>query len=418
MIEAIEADELRARLVNQLITTGRIRDPRIADAFRAVPRHLFVPGRALEQVYEDEAIVTRRGPDGRPTSSSSQPAIMAAMLEQLDLRADQRVLEIGAGTGYNAALMAHLVGDGGAVVTVDIDEDLVEQAGRQLRTAGLGRVSVVCADGTAGWPVGAPYDRIVVTASAADVAPAWTAQLADGGRLLLPLSLRGVQQVVAFERRGDHLASVSVVNGGFMPMRGDIAGPDRVHPLGDQPGLLLEVPDDAKLDFDALYAALGRPGPDLATGVRLAPAEAFGGLGLWLALHEPAAGRLIALDAAVERGLVPPLVAFPGMAATAVLLDGRALAALVRLDDQAADSDARRLDDQAADPDARHLGVRPLGAGAELAQRLLGRVHQWAARGRPSTSSLRIRAYPQAAATPDDAAVVIETPHRRLLVDW
>src|SRR5215204_4057723 len=122
---------------------------------------------------------------GRPISSSSQPAIMAVMLDQLDVRPGQRVLEIGTGTGYNAALLAELVGGSGAVTTVDIDADLVEQAGRNLDAAGVGGVDVVRGDGSAGgvdvvrgdgsagWPDAAPYDRIILTAAARDLAPAW-----------------------------------------------------------------------------------------------------------------------------------------------------------------------------------------------------------------------------------------------------
>jgi len=110
-------DVARARLVDDLRDSGRLTDPAIEAAFRAVPRHVFLPTMRAADAYQDEAFVIKTGPDGLPLSSSSQPAIMAIMLEQLGITPGQRVLEIGTGTGYNAALMAHLVGAPGTVVS-------------------------------------------------------------------------------------------------------------------------------------------------------------------------------------------------------------------------------------------------------------------------------------------------------------
>src|SRR4030081_2626179 len=109
------------------------------------------------------------------------------MLEQLDLRPGHHVLEIGAGTGYNAALMARIVGPAGAVTAVDIDEDLIARAAVHLAEAGVSGVELVAADGALGYPTGAPYDRIVLTVGSSDIRPEWVAQLGPGGRLLLPL---------------------------------------------------------------------------------------------------------------------------------------------------------------------------------------------------------------------------------------
>ena len=118
-----ELDRLRDRLASRVITVTRIRSDLVAAALRAVPRHLFLPDLPPEAAYRDDAIVTKRDADGQGISSSSQPAIMAIMLDQLDLAPGHRVLEIGAGTGYNAALIAHIVGPSGQVVSVDIDAD-------------------------------------------------------------------------------------------------------------------------------------------------------------------------------------------------------------------------------------------------------------------------------------------------------
>src|SRR5437764_1268308 len=133
---------LHQGLVEQLVKTGNIRTAGVEAAFRAVPRHVFLPELAVDEVYRDEAIATKYL-NGSAISSSSQPAIMAIMLEQLELLPGQRVLEIGAGTGYNAALMAHIVGDTGQVVTVDLDDDTAERAREHLAAAGFDGVQVV-----------------------------------------------------------------------------------------------------------------------------------------------------------------------------------------------------------------------------------------------------------------------------------
>src|SRR5260370_30900953 len=129
-------DAARARLVNELRSSGRLTSRAIEAAFRAVPRHVFLPEMAATEAYQDEAFVIKTDDDGMPVSSSSQPAIMAIMLEQLGLARGSRVLEIGTGTGYNAALMAFLVGERGSVGPVDIDPDLEARARAHLAVAG------------------------------------------------------------------------------------------------------------------------------------------------------------------------------------------------------------------------------------------------------------------------------------------
>lgn len=176
MAESENAVTLRQVLVDGLKEQGAIRTPEVETAFRAVPRHLFIPDVSLEEAYSDRAIATKRL-NGEWISSASQPAIMAIVLEQLGLRLGQRVLQIGAGTGYNAALIAYLVGEEGKVFTVDIDEDLVWRARGHLAVGGYSRVEVICADGAYGHPDGAPYDGIILAVAAPDISPAWCEQL-------------------------------------------------------------------------------------------------------------------------------------------------------------------------------------------------------------------------------------------------
>lgn len=214
-------------LVDGLVRKGVIRSAPVESAFRNVARHLFAPEVEPDVAYRDEVIpIEVPGKEG--ASSVSQPAIVATMLEQLQLESGHRVLEVGAGSGYNAALMAHMVGKKGRVVTVEIEEALARRAREHLGAAGFGRVEVVHGDGGLGHPEEAPYDRIVLTAGAPDIAPAWREQLGSGGRLVLPLELRpGLQVCVAFEpvkdSAGDHLQSVAARWCGFVSLRGGFA---------------------------------------------------------------------------------------------------------------------------------------------------------------------------------------------------
>ncbi len=222
-----DADDLRAELVRDLRERDAIRTLAVAIAFSDVPRELFIPeavgGGGLEAVYRDEAYVTKKDARGMALSSSSQPAMMAEMLELLELEPGHRVLEVGAGTGYNAALLAHIVGPSGRVVTIDVDPEIATRADRALRDADA-PVEVAVGDGRLGVAEGAPYDRIIVTASADAIPRAWLEQLVDGGRLVVPLRLDpdadAIHVIPAFVRRGATLQATQGTSGGFMPLHG------------------------------------------------------------------------------------------------------------------------------------------------------------------------------------------------------
>jgi protein-L-isoaspartate(D-aspartate) O-methyltransferase len=217
------ARELRGRLVDLLVDSGALTSPAVRRAFLDVPRERFVPAVAaaygMERVYADDALVTRQR-DGVPMSSSSQPQIMASMLEALDVRRGQRVLEIGLGTGYNAALLSRLAGAHGVVTSIDLDASAVVAA-REALAATRHQVTAVDGDGRMGWAVGAPYDRIEVTASTSVIPLAWWEQLAPDGLLVVPLRLDAMQAVVVFARTESGFRSMATIPGGFMPLRDD-----------------------------------------------------------------------------------------------------------------------------------------------------------------------------------------------------
>jgi protein-L-isoaspartate(D-aspartate) O-methyltransferase len=224
--KARSSSSLREEMVAALERTEAIRSRSVRHAFRAVPRELFVPEivarDGLPGIYRPElALATASDSRGVAISSSSAPQIMALMLEALQLRAGQRVLEVGTGTGYNAALLASLVGEGGQVISVDIEAAFARRARRALQQAGY-RCRVVVGDGREGWSAGAPYDRIIVTASNDQVPQAWRDQLVEGGVVELPLRLTSAltpQLIVALRREGDLLRSVAVIPGVFMALR-------------------------------------------------------------------------------------------------------------------------------------------------------------------------------------------------------
>lgn len=225
------APRFRRQLVGQLRTNGAIRSDAVEAAFLAVPRERFVPAvvaeHGVEAAYRDEAIVTKRDHRGMPLSSSSQPSLMAMMLELLAPRPGERVLEIGTGTGYNAALLAHMVGEKGRVTTVDIDPEVARSARRALRDSGS-RAWVKVGDGRDGFANEAPFDRILVTACADEIPRAWPEQLRDGGSLELPLRFdrdgAAIQLIPVLERHDDRLDSVGLTWGGFMPLHGGDGG--------------------------------------------------------------------------------------------------------------------------------------------------------------------------------------------------
>ncbi len=261
------AAERHAAFAARLRDAGAAPEP-ILDAFARVPRHVFLPGVALEQAYSDDAIVTH-DEGGVPTSSSSQPSLMARMIEMLDVEPGARVLEIGAGTGYNAALLAAL---GAAVTTVELQPEVAAAAAGHLREAGIdavgdgaatapGTVRVVAGDGAT--PPDGPYDRVIVTAGCWALPARLVAALADDGLLVAPLRVNGVELAVALRRDGDTLRGSGGLPCGFMPLRGGDERPWRwALGAGGSATADADLGDEGRGALDRLLATPGRPVTD------------------------------------------------------------------------------------------------------------------------------------------------------------
>jgi protein-L-isoaspartate(D-aspartate) O-methyltransferase len=240
--ETIDVTSWIDRLVAFLKEAGALHSPAVEAAFRRVPRHRLLEDyfagtengwvkqayepkhprlEDLDFFYADNPIVTRISEE-MPSSSTSQPKLVAGMLELLELTPGLKVLEIGAGTGYNAALMAELVADQSLVVAVDIQKDIIAQTGRLLADIGYSGIKLLACDGSAGVPEDAPYDRIVATVGCPDLSLQWATQLKPTGFMLIPLLFGGWHPLVKVWLEQDRLKGKFVANAGFMLIQGEL----------------------------------------------------------------------------------------------------------------------------------------------------------------------------------------------------
>ena len=230
------------RYVDELKAAGAIGSAAVERAFRTVERHRLLetfylreadgsktvehdPGHPqrdhLALIYADTALATRHI-GGLPASSTSQASLVARMLELLDLSEGMAILEVGAGTGYNAALLAEVVGDQRLVVTVDVLEDVVDQTRRLLADAGYPHIQVLLRDGFEGAAEQAPFHRIVATVGCSDLSPHWAEQLADDGTMLVPLQHASGHPLMLLRKDGGVLRGRMVERTGFIPVRGPL----------------------------------------------------------------------------------------------------------------------------------------------------------------------------------------------------
>jgi len=220
--------EARERMVRDDIAGGGVADPRVLESLRLVPRHEFVAGPQRPLAYFDMAL-----PIGE-SQTISGPFVVAYMTEKLEPKPADRVLEIGTGSGYQAAVLSPLVG---MVYSIEINRVLGERAARTLARLGYRNVVTKIGDGFLGWPEHAPFDKIIVTCSPENVPQPLVEQLAENGRMIIPVGERYDQTLVLLQKRGGELVREALVPSLFVPMTGTAEQGRRVQPDGTRPEL-------------------------------------------------------------------------------------------------------------------------------------------------------------------------------------
>lgn len=207
-----ESQTARDNMVRSQLESRGIRSPAVLDAMRSVPRHRFVSGLSIERSYSDHALPTADG------QTISQPYIVARMTELLDVKPGMKVLEVGTGSGYQTAILDHM---GAEIVTIERSPELHEFARATLaEVCPMAPIRLLLNDGTLGYPNDAPYDRILVTAAAPRTPKAYKSQLADPGRLIIPLGDRHTQTLNIIDRQDNHFITTHDIDCRFVPLVG------------------------------------------------------------------------------------------------------------------------------------------------------------------------------------------------------
>ncbi|MFE3205918.1 methyltransferase, FxLD system [Embleya sp. NPDC059237] len=395
---------LREALVTRLVDGGHLHTPAAVAAFREVERHLFLPGVDLRTAYVEDAVPVKHDDNGEMISCISAPSIVATQIEQLGPESGQRILEAGAATGYNACLLGRLVAPDGHVWTVDVDRDLVDRARKNLAQAGASNVSVELADGAAGLPEHAPFDRIQFTVGAGDVPERVLDQLAPDGRLVLPMRIRGsISRSFAFERDGRTWKTVSCEMATFVPLRKGVC--DDVYtlvPMAGEGNVRLETFSEQNVDREAIRTVLDQPSGKVYSGVKFRQGDPWEWLYLYLATVLP--NGLSRMPG--SRPGFTPHFAWGSMAA----LDGDTLAYLTVREGE--------------DEQGRFWEIGAIGHGphaAALAEQVATEIGEWD-RGWGNTApepGFRMAvgdARRQLA--PTEPRFVVDKPNSRLVVDW
>lgn len=393
-------DALRDAMIDRLHEVGWARRPDVYRVLRETPRHEFVPDVDPQDAYDPyQAVITHRFDDGASSSCASAPWVVAMMLDQLEVQPGHRVLEIGAGTGYNAALLAQLSGDPANVVTIDIDPDVTAEASRALNAAGYGQVHVITGDGADGAPEHAPYDRLIATVSPWDIPQAWWDQLAPDARVVVPLRWRGQARGVAFSYHDGQLVADSIELCGFVYLITDDEG-ELSAPISHDPTITLHWDRDQPIDPAELHGVLDQPRATAWSGITIAGDEPHDGIWLRLTAIDPRTCRINA-PADTPTEMCDPIQELRSLA----LVDGSSLAYLT----------ARRR----AEGNMVRWEIGAHGHGpdaAALTQRLCAETRAWSIHRDQRKPALTV--YPTA--TPDSVlrGTVITKTHSRLVLTY
>ncbi len=202
-------------LLNYWKTNRIVTEKRVLEAFKKIDRRLFVPQHLWHVAYQDTPLPLLKG------QTISQPTTVAIMTQALRLKPGMKVFEVGAGSGYQAALIGYIVGDNGKVITLEYFPELADMAKRNLIKAGIKNVKVITGDGSLGYPKEAPYDRIILTCAAPDFPPPFIKQLKENGIILAPLgNHRFSQQLIRATKRKGKLIREALGSFVFVPLRG------------------------------------------------------------------------------------------------------------------------------------------------------------------------------------------------------
>ncbi|MGB7342456.1 MAG: rRNA adenine N-6-methyltransferase family protein [Phototrophicaceae bacterium] len=368
-----DTQQLWQIMLESMRQSGIMNTPDVEAAFSAVPRHLFLPNLAPEDVYVDRAIPLKKDGAGLLTSSSSQPSMMAIMLNQLQLQAGDNVLEIGTASGYNAAIMQYIVGKNGTITSIEIDNELAHQAQQNLIRAHASRVNVVNADGVNGYAPRAGYDHIVATVGVWDVPSAWLMQLKPKGTLVVPIVIDGVQVSATFKAMSDG-TYLSVDNRpcAFVYMLGTSAGPDFRRQVTSSPMYILAAQVN-QIDMVALDMLLAHDHEFYQFDTSLTPKEYWDGYQIYLMLN--ASSNYVFFVYAV----------FDGQKAYQV--DGQGIGLFTK--------------GSAALAGYHEKGVVHCFAGADAFLEMQSVLDEWNALERPTVENLRVKLIPKNLGKPE-----------------